>query len=63
MNKFLVLSVMLMTGIFARAADPKNEIYCKIRDSGLNLNCQWITKDGRKAMEPDDLAIFVDMAS
>jgi len=62
--KFVLMSGLLASmGVKALAADnTMTELYCTIRDSRINLNCQWVTKDGKKAMQPDDLAVFVDQA-
>lgn len=63
MLKIMVQILLISASVTSYALESKNEIYCKIRDSGINLNCQWVTKDGKKAMQADDLAVFVDMAS
>jgi hypothetical protein len=54
---FLLLSAALV-GAQVAAADPM-EIYCTIRSSGGNLNCQIMGKE-RKVMNADDVTNFVD---
>jgi hypothetical protein len=51
------LSLALLAGQ-AAFADPM-EIYCTIRSSGGNLNCQVLGKE-RKVMSADEIANFVD---
>ncbi|MDG0817483.1 hypothetical protein [Bdellovibrio svalbardensis] len=62
-NLLLVSGLLASFGLNAHAAESSmTELYCSIRDSGINLNCQWVTKDGKKAMQPDELAVFIDQA-
>lgn len=44
----------------AQAAAEPSEIYCTIRETGSSLACQWLTKEGRKTMGPDDISSYID---
>lgn len=67
MRKHLITisaTLMGMTSIALAAPPEATELYCLIRNSGTNLNCQWVTKDGDKVlMKPDDIGAFIDQAS
>lgn len=63
MGKFWIIGIGLCFGFNSFASEPLTELYCVIRDSGINLNCQWVVKDGKKAMQADDLPVFIDLAS
>jgi hypothetical protein len=52
------LLLLPMFGFLAAHADPL-EIYCTIRSSGGNLNCQMLGKE-RKVMNAEDITNFVD---
>lgn len=55
---FIGLASLTLTSLVA-AADPA-EIFCNIRESGGNLSCQWVGKDARKSMGPEDISSFID---
>jgi len=46
----------------AKAQVEAAEIYCTIRETGSNLNCQWVGRDARKSMSADDIVQFIDKA-
>lgn len=52
----LILSVLFVRTSFADAV----ELYCTIRSSGGNLNCQQMVGKERKVMTPEDITNFVD---
>jgi len=59
--KVIAVLSAVMVGALAQAADiDAVEIFCTIRDSGNHLNCQWVGKDQRRSMSPEETAIFID---
>ena len=59
--KMLIYSSM-MAAVLATSAHAQtgpSEIYCTIRESGGNLNCQWLGKE-RKVMNTEDISQFID---
>jgi len=56
MNK---ITALIATLVGLQAFGQTAEIYCTIRDSGGNLNCQWVGKE-RKVMNADDISQFID---
>ncbi len=55
-----VLVLLFGLSCSAYAEDGPNEIFCTIRDGGMNLNCQWIDSKDRRTMTPDDISTFID---
>lgn len=55
-----VISILLVA-TSAHAQVEAAEVYCTIRESGMNLSCQWVGKE-RKAMNADDIVQFIDKA-
>lgn len=62
MKSFVLLAAVLFVVTNVKA-EEKSELYCTIRDSGINLNCQWSVNGGKRMMSSDDLSVFIDQAS
>ncbi len=63
-GSILVGLTVVVASSAARAEVEVTEIYCTIRDSGVNLNCQFVQKDGtRKTMSADDISVWIDQAA
>lgn len=61
MTKTVFILASLYT-ISSLAQVQATEISCTIRDTGGNLNCQWVGKE-RKVMSAEDINNFVDAAN
>ena len=57
----LIATVGLTASIAQADVDPA-EIYCTIREEGSHLNCQWVGKEVRRSMTPEETAQFIDRA-
>ena len=57
---FIAGLLSLVTGSAAMAQVDATEIYCTIRETGSHLNCQWVGKDNRRSMTPEETAQFID---
>ena len=51
-----------VTASSALAQVEAAEVYCSIRETGTHLNCQWVGKDARRSMTPEETAQFIDKA-
>jgi hypothetical protein len=61
------VGTVLITGLLSAVASSTAvaqvdaaEIYCTIRETGSHLNCQWVGKDNRRSMTPEETAQFID---
>jgi hypothetical protein len=63
--RLTMISALTLVAMSAQVqAQPEpTEIFCTIRDTGTALSCQYVGKDGRRAMNADDISVFVDQAS
>lgn len=58
-NLITLGGILLISSISSAQVDPA-DIYCTIRETGAHLNCQWVGKDARRSLSPDEIAQFVD---
>ncbi|MFM6927738.1 MAG: hypothetical protein ACKOX6_04700 [Bdellovibrio sp.] len=59
----IVVSFGMGTAVLASQIES-NELYCLIRNTGSNLICQWVAKDGDLIlMKADDVGLFIDQAA
>lgn len=55
-------SIITLFALTSMAQVQATEISCTIRDTGGNLNCQWVGKE-RKVMNAEDISNFIDAAN
>jgi hypothetical protein len=60
--KAVVSLLALALSSSALAQVEASEIYCTIRETGAHLNCQWVGKEARRSMTPEETAQFIDKA-